>query len=210
MATIHSPYIGRRDRNGRCGVCDLEGSNTYGVGGGKLWYHRAKKEQELHEPVEVTENGRKETSRNWKLEAGGCRKWRREEWVMMGEWPTTTAEVDASLLCSESLQITQASNTLIATHRRIGQFLKKQTLDIYGSLHTKIHPSLEGKCQFCRRKYDKERSRQQRQKEIISFCLKALMDHINLPVFCFCCHKSGNLWVIYVCWTKRDIDIGLN
>lgn len=36
MATIHSPDIGRRDRKGRGGGCNLEGSKTYGVGGGKL------------------------------------------------------------------------------------------------------------------------------------------------------------------------------
>lgn len=43
------------------------------MGGGKLWHHGAKNETELqlHEPVEVTEIGRKEKSRKWKLEAGG-------------------------------------------------------------------------------------------------------------------------------------------
>lgn len=72
MATIHSPNIGRRDRKRRSGGCDLEGSKTYAVGGGKLRHHGAKikPELQLHEPVEVMEIGRKETSRKWKLEAG--------------------------------------------------------------------------------------------------------------------------------------------
>lgn len=68
MATIHSPNIGRRDRKGRSGGCDLEGSKTYGVGRGKLWHHGAKikPELQLHEPVEVM----KIEDRKWKLEAG--------------------------------------------------------------------------------------------------------------------------------------------
>lgn len=43
------------------------------MGGGKLWHHGAKNKPELqiYELVEVTEIRRKETSRKWKLEAGG-------------------------------------------------------------------------------------------------------------------------------------------
>lgn len=73
MATIHSPNIGRRDRKGRGGGCDLGGSKTYGVGGGKLWHQwgKIKLELQLYEPVEVMEIGRKEMSRRSKLEAEG-------------------------------------------------------------------------------------------------------------------------------------------
>lgn len=67
-----APNIGRVDRKGRGGGYDLEGSQTYGVGGGKLWHQAAenKPKLQLRELVEVMELGRIEMSRKWKLVAG--------------------------------------------------------------------------------------------------------------------------------------------
>lgn len=60
-----------------------------------------------------------------------------------GRVTCTTAEVDAGLLCSDSLEITHKhhTHTDTSTQKKRTVFVKVNSY-VYGSLHTKIHPSL--------------------------------------------------------------------